>query len=177
MSKRGYSCFLTRKFQSCQKSIIWNLAFTFPLRILLKSWTLSFKKDTITSKIVSQSKCLEEGKKLRFTFQMKDLVLHSLVRIWDTFSEVLLEMILEQCWEEKDLTNQTLLTTLSAYTLSRYTRNWLSTISLTTRRLHCCVVFLFFEAQGWRHHNYWTVIELSDIKQPTIQTIARNLIS
>ena len=32
---------------------------------------------------------------LRFTFQMKDLVLHSLARIWDTFSEVMLVMILE----------------------------------------------------------------------------------
>ena len=36
----------------------------------------SFKKDTITAKIVSQLKCLEERKKLRFTLQMKDLVLH-----------------------------------------------------------------------------------------------------
>ena len=33
-----------------------------------------------------------ELKKLRFTLQIKDLVLHSLVRIWDTFSELLLVM-------------------------------------------------------------------------------------
>ena len=33
--------------------------------------------------------------KLRFTLQVKDLVLHSIVRIWDTFSEVLLVMNLE----------------------------------------------------------------------------------
>ena len=30
--------------------------------------------------------------KVRFTLQMKDLVLHSLVRIWDTFLEVMLVM-------------------------------------------------------------------------------------
>ena len=40
-------------------------------------------------------KYLEERKKLRLTLQMKDPVLHSLVRIWDTFSEVMLVMILE----------------------------------------------------------------------------------
>ena len=40
-------------------------------------------------------KCLEERKKLRFTLQMKDLVLHSLVQIWDTFLEVMLVMNLE----------------------------------------------------------------------------------
>ena len=33
--------------------------------------------------------------KMRFTLQMKDFVLHSLVRIWDTFSEVMLVMNLE----------------------------------------------------------------------------------
>ena len=31
-------------------------------------------------------------KKLRFTLQTKDPVLHSLVRIWETFSEVMLVM-------------------------------------------------------------------------------------
>ena len=66
-----------------------------PLRILLKSCTLSLKKDTITAKIVSQLKCLEERKRLRFTLQTKDLVLHSLVRIRDTISEVMLVMSLE----------------------------------------------------------------------------------
>ena len=56
-------CFLTRNFQSLQNSTIWNLVFTLPLRILLKPWTLSFKKDTTTAEIVSQLKCLEERKK------------------------------------------------------------------------------------------------------------------
>ena len=59
--------------------------------------------------------------------------------------------------------NQNLLTTWSAYTLSWYTRTRLNTLSLAKPRLHCCVAFLFFDAQGWRHCNYWTVHELSDI--------------
>ena len=61
----------------------------------LKPKTFSFKKDTNTTKTVSKLKCLEERRKFRFTLRMNDLVLHSLVRIWDTFSEVLLVMNLE----------------------------------------------------------------------------------
>ena len=87
--------FLTKNLQSRQKSTIWNLVFTLPLRIMLKQWTLSSKKDTITANFVSQLKCLEERKNLRFTLQMKDPVFDSLVRIWDPFSEVKLVMNLE----------------------------------------------------------------------------------
>ena len=57
--------------------------------------TLIQVKDTITAKIASQLKRLEERKRLRFTLQMKGLVLRSLVRIWVTFSEVMLVMNLE----------------------------------------------------------------------------------
>ena len=57
------------------------------LRMVLKPWTLSFKNDTITSKTVSHLKCLKERKKNEITWQKKDLVLHSLLRTWDTFSE------------------------------------------------------------------------------------------
>ena len=38
---------------------------------------------------------LEENKRLRFTLQLKDPVLRFLVQIWDTFSEIMLLMILE----------------------------------------------------------------------------------
>ena len=82
-------------FQSRQNSTIWNLVFSLPLRIVLDPLALSFKKDTITAKINSQLKCFKKRKKLRFSLQMKNLVFHFLVRIWDTFSEVKLVMILE----------------------------------------------------------------------------------
>ena len=42
-------------------------------------------------------------RKLSFTWQMKDLVLHSVVRISDTFSEVSLAKNMEWCSEEKGL--------------------------------------------------------------------------
>ena len=58
MSRRENLCFLTSNFQSRQNYTIWNLGFTLPLRILLKRWTLSFKKDTSTAKTVSQLLCL-----------------------------------------------------------------------------------------------------------------------
>ena len=83
-----------KNFQSRQISIIWKLVFT-ELRILLKQLPLSFKKDTITAKLLSQLKCLQEHKKLRFTLQVKDLVLPSLVRIWDKFFEEILVITLE----------------------------------------------------------------------------------
>ena len=44
--------FLTRNFQSRQNSTIGNLVFALALQLLLKLLTLSFKKDTITAKIV-----------------------------------------------------------------------------------------------------------------------------
>ena len=84
--------FWQETFENRQNSTIWNLVRTIPLQILLKPWKLSFLVDTITAKNVSQLKCLEERKKLRFTLHMKDLVLHYLVRISDTFSEVILVM-------------------------------------------------------------------------------------
>ena len=93
------------------------------------------------AKTVSQFKCLEELKKLRFTLQLKSLLLHSVRGTWDTISEVTLGMKLEWCWDEKDLANQNLLITLSANTFSWNTRIWLNTISLATRRPDCCVVF------------------------------------
>ena len=95
MLRREKLCFWQVFFKVGQNSIIWDLVLTLPLRIFLKSWTLSFKTNTITAKIVSPLKCLEERKKLRFTLQKNNQVLHSLVRIWDTFSEVMLVLNLE----------------------------------------------------------------------------------
>ena len=56
MSRRENLCFLTRNVQSRQNSTFWNLVFNFPLWMMLKPWTLSFKKDTITAKTVSTAK-------------------------------------------------------------------------------------------------------------------------
>ena len=64
MLRRENLCFLTRNFQSHQNSISWNLVFTLPLRIWLKPWTFSFKKDTIRAKTVWKLKCLKERKKI-----------------------------------------------------------------------------------------------------------------
>ena len=41
---------------------------------VVEAITLSFERDTITAKTVSQLKCLEERNYLRFTLRMKDLV-------------------------------------------------------------------------------------------------------
>ena len=133
-------CFLTRKFQSRRNSTIWNLVFTLPLRILLKPWTLSFKKDTITAKFVSRRTqkvkiyLANEGSGLAFFSTDLGHICGS--NVGNEFGVMLRE--------REDLINQNLLTTLSAYILSWYTRTWLSTISLATRKRHCCVAFLSF---------------------------------
>ena len=112
------SFFLIEKnFQSWLNFTIWNPVCTLPLRILLKPWTLWFKKDIIRAKTVLQIKCLEECKKRKFTLQMKDMVLNSLVRTWDTTLELISAMNLVWCWEEKDLTNLKLIKLWDAYTL------------------------------------------------------------
>ena len=133
ISERETSCFQMENVESRLNLTIWNPFSTLLLQILFRPWTFSLKKYIITAKAVSQLKCLEERKKLRFPVQLKGLVLHSLVQTWDTISVAMLAMNLEQCWPGRDLTNQKLLTTLSAYTLSWYTRTCLSTISLPTR--------------------------------------------
>ena len=117
------------------------------------------------SEICITVKVSRRTQRLRFTLQRKGLVLHSSVPIWDTFSEVMLVMNLEWGWDGNDLTNQNLLTTLSGYTLSWYTPTWLSTISLATRKLHCCVAFLLFRS-SWPEtlkllDSTWTIRHLA----------------
>ena len=168
-------------FQSHLVSTIWNPVCTLALKILLKPWPFSFKKDTITAKTASQLNCLLRRQKLRFTLQMKCLVLHFFVWTWDIFSEKFLARKLEWCWEEKDLINQNLRTTLSAYTLSWYTRTWLSTISSATPKPHCYVAFLSIEnlraGDFITTYNYRTLREPADIYQPAIQTTAQKFFS
>ena len=54
--------------------------------------SLSFKKNTITVKAVSQLKCLKELKKLGFNLQLNNLVLYTLLRTWEKFSVSMLAM-------------------------------------------------------------------------------------
>ena len=141
------SCFPTKNFEICRNFTTWNPLITFPLRKIMKPWTLSFKQDTIRAKAVLPLKCLKESKMLRFTLQLKDLVFHFLKRTWDSFSEVWLAMNLEWCWEKKDLTILKLFTTLSAaYTLSCHIQTWLSTIFSVTQWLLHCVAFPWFQS-------------------------------
>ena len=164
MLPRENLCFLTKDFQSHQNSITWNLVFTLPLRILLKPWTFSFKKDTITARTVSKLKCLEELKKLRFTFQMKDMV-------WNFFSTDLGHIFGSNVGNEFEvwLRGKGPRKPESAYDIVRNTLShviqrpdWVQ-YRWRRRKLHCCVAFFLFEAQVWIHYNYWTVHELPDI--------------
>ena len=81
----GMFMFFDEKFQTRLNFTIWKPLFTLPLQMLLRPWKLSFKRNAITVKAVSQLKCLEERKNLRYTLQMEDLVFPSLVQTWETF--------------------------------------------------------------------------------------------
>ena len=88
--------------------VFWQETFEL-IRILLPgTWSLPFhygycwsheyshsRKTQPQRKLYQSQSVWENAKKLRFTLQKKDAVLHSLVRIWDTFSEVMLVMNLE----------------------------------------------------------------------------------
>ena len=145
--RRIFHAFLIKKnFQIRLNYTIWNPVSTlWSRRILSQLWTLSFKKGTITTKTASQLKCFEERKRLNFTWPMKELVWHSVVWTLDTISVAILEINLAWCWEELDLTNQNLLMTLSACTLLRYKRTWLSAILLGTWRPRCGVALHSFQ--------------------------------
>ena len=101
--------------------------------------------------------------KIEIYLAKKDLVWHAVVRTWDTFSAAMLAMNMMRCWEEKDLTNQILLTTLSAYTLLWYTRSWLSTKSLAAQKPIDELHSFHFEAQCCRHYKYRTKRKLSEM--------------
>ena len=81
-----------------------------------------------------------------FSLQRNDLTLHVPVRTGNTFSIAMLAVNLERCGEEKDLTNQNLITILTEYILSWYTRTWMITKSLETWWSFCCVAFFSFQS-------------------------------
>ena len=85
MLQREKLCLLTQSIQFGRNFLIWNPVSSSLLRRLWKPWTRSFKRDTITGKLLLQAKCPEERKKLRFTWQIKDRVLKLPVRFWVTF--------------------------------------------------------------------------------------------
>ena len=65
---------MTRNFQSPQKSLSRGVVFNLPLRISLKPWKFSFKKNTITAKTISPLKWLDGHKMLRFTLLKKSVL-------------------------------------------------------------------------------------------------------
>ena len=79
--KRENICFLTQNFKTLQNIIFRNPIATIQIAIVWKPLTCSFKRDTITQKLLSRSKCFQERKKLRFNSLWKDRALHFLVRI------------------------------------------------------------------------------------------------
>ena len=81
---------------------------------------------------------------------MKDPLVDSLIPTWVRFLEAKLALKLEYCSVERDLTGNCSLMTLSAYSFSWHTQNWLSTIVLATQKLHrCATSSSFLRSNRW----------------------------
>ena len=125
-----------------------------------------FKKDTITATVTSHLKCLKGSKKLRFTMQIKDLVLPSLVGTWDIFSIAMSAMISDWCWEQRDITNPNLFTTMSAYSLSLSLMTNTDLIEykmVGDSKSPLLPRFFKFKSHSWRRYDHWTVHQLPDL--------------
>ena len=138
-----------RKFISLLKNVSNPIQFYFLEPGLRASITDSVeaKKFFIQIRKNHKENCLtikvsQEHKKLRFILLVKHLVLHFLLRLWDTFSKKMLARTLEFCWEKECPTNREKNTTLLAYALSWFTQTWLSTKLLATQKLQSFVAFL-----------------------------------
>ena len=137
-------CFLTQNVQSNQKITIWNPVCTIQIPKFQKAMkTLIQERHNHTESSIAVKKASRNAKKMNFTSQMKDWLLHFLVRTCITFLETILSRT-GVSWKRKDLTSQCLLTKVSAYILLWYTQTWSSTILLATQNLLCCAAFPLF---------------------------------
>ena len=139
---------------------------TIQLLILRKQlWTRSFKRDTMTQKLLSQQKCLEERKKLRFDSQETDRVLHCLFFSTDLghiFGRIVgngFALLLRGKGPHK----LEFVFDMSACIFSWYTQTWSSTICWSHKASVAATLSLCFKAKVWEPYNYRT--ELSDIQQ------------
>ena len=147
MSQNESSCFLTKTFSKSVKVLSNGTRSFYPslTDVVEAMKTLIQKKNNDCENCIT-AKMSRKRKNWRFTLQMENMVLHSLLRTWDILPKTMLVSILDWCLEEKDIINPNLQMTLSAYTLSWYTRTRLSTDSLPTGRLHCCVALFLFHS-------------------------------
>ena len=166
MLQRCSSCFFLKNFQSRQSFTCWNPVFSLRLRIWLNHKTRSFRSDAIAAKAVSQLNSVEKRKKLRTILQLRNLVLHFVVRIWDKLLEIELAMNTSRYRNQDDLRKETFAHDIVAYILYWYTQSWLST------RVDNCwwhinsnaaLPYFYFKAKIWGHCNYWKVLELSEL--------------
>ena len=146
MLQKGISCNLAKSLWKYSRLLSGSSSLPIGNGYCSSSQKRPFKSITIKDKAVSKWKSLEENKMLRFILQMRILALRSLVRTWDTFSEVILALNLAFCGEVKDLLNQNLLTTSSKCVFSWDTQIKFSSILLVIHILLHCVAFPLFQS-------------------------------
>ena len=169
------SSFSNEKFQNRLIFTICNPVFTLPIRILLKPWTLFFRKDTVTAILVSTNKRSRRKQKhdIYLANERSGLVFFS-TNLGHTFVTISARN-LEWYGEEIDLANLHLPTTLSAYSLSWYIQPSLCTKFLMTQKLPYFVAFVLF--QSWKlvtikpPDSTWNIRHLATAIQTTAQKV------
>ena len=150
----GHSCFMIIKFQSRQNNATWNPVFTLPLWILLKPWTLSFKTDTITGKVVTVKVTGRTQKvdnyfaKEEFGQAMSSTELRNICgsNVGNEFGVML---------REKDLTNQNFSHDINSSDWVKY--RWRHKGSIAA------LLSPYFTAESWGYYNQWKVQDLKDL--------------
>ena len=95
MSRRDNLCSLTKKISKSSKFYYLELGLYPSITDIVEATDTLIQEKHNHSENGVTVKVSRRTQNLRYTLQMKDLVLHFSVRIWDTFSEVMLIMILK----------------------------------------------------------------------------------
>ena len=156
-------CFLIQNCQIRHNFLTGKPVSTFLLRILCELRSRAIAEIAITHKLLSEPKCLEERKLLRFTLQMKITP----CILYDRFGSHFWWRCWQLIWstgERKQTSQASVFLWHCPNTLSHDTHklNWVQQ-SWRQKSSIAAVLFLFFKDKIWAHYNYWIQHELSDI--------------
>ena len=130
---------------------------------MLKPLTLSFRKNTTAAEAVSQLKCLKDRKKIETYLANERSALAILSTDLKKFFGSIVGNEFELMWGKLGPNEPEFAYELvRMHSLMIYT-NLIEYNTLGVTKIALLRWFIHFEAQGWRHYNYWAVHELSNL--------------
>ena len=113
--------FFGKQVSNFQNSTIWNLMFTSFTDIVVPRNTLIQQKHNHSESCIKVEKSAKT-QNVEIPLAIGGIGLAFSITAREIFSQVMLVSIRGWCWEENNLTNQNVLTTVSVYILSWYPR-------------------------------------------------------